>query len=503
MKKTLLTLGIILLLFLSFIPRSAEVLSGNYLFGFDQGRDYLAVKNIVTERKITLIGSEIGAGYAGFQGIFHGPFHYYFLAVLFALFNGDPYGGIVLTFIYGMATILLGFVLGRKLFGLYGGMLTALLIAISPPLISGSRFVWNTHGAPVFILLSFYFLYSVAKEKGTRKRNIFLTAFFAGFVYNFQLAIAIPLCLGFLLSFMVVMRFRHLLQYAMALLGFGTAFAPMLFFEARHGFPALKGLLTYIFIKDSNIVTTKFIEVNIKDHFGLFLYNFFDTFPRIAIVQNMYFLVLFFMLVIYFLVRKSKSELRSFFYALLFLPLVSFLVLSFIKGAIYVYYLTHLYLVYIILFVYIIFASYKYRLQLVSFGFVVILAVMVFYSIMRNTAIFIYDYNDYGGDAKIKGKIDALDYIYKDAKDERFNLLVFSPPIYIYPYDYLVWWYGGRKYHYIPPKEKKGTFYLWIEVDSSKPWSYKGWLDTVIKAGEPVKTVQLPSGFIVKKYIRK
>ena len=62
----------ILLFFLGTITlgvsfRSVEILSNNYLFGFDQGRDYLAVKSIIEDGKLTLIGSEIGAGAAGFN----------------------------------------------------------------------------------------------------------------------------------------------------------------------------------------------------------------------------------------------------------------------------------------------------------------------------------------------------------------------------------------------------------------------------------------------------
>lgn len=40
--------------------RSPELLNCNPLFGFDQGRDYLAVRKIVVDKKLTLIGSEVG-----------------------------------------------------------------------------------------------------------------------------------------------------------------------------------------------------------------------------------------------------------------------------------------------------------------------------------------------------------------------------------------------------------------------------------------------------------
>ena len=106
---------------------------------------------------------------------------------------------------------------------------------------------------------------------------------------------------------------------------------------------------------------------------------------------------------------------------------------------------------------------------------------------------------DEGGAAKIKGKIEAIDFIYQDAKLEKFNVLVFMPPIYTYPYDYLFWWYGQKKYSYVPGSEKTGLFYLLIEPDGSKPWSHKGWMETVVKSGTVVWTKELPSGLIVEK----
>ena len=135
--------------------------------------------------------------------------------------------------------------------------------------------------------------------------------------------------------------------------------------------------------------------------------------------------------------------------------------------------------------------------------FVVAIYIIFFLSFVDKT-IFFYknDFNDSGGTHKIKGKINAIDYIYKDSKGKQFGLLIFTPPVYTYVYDYLIWWYGEKKYNYAPHKEKKGEFYLLIEVDPEKPWSYKGWLETVIKTGDVIYTKTLPSGFIIQKRVQ-
>ena len=67
------------ILLLGFFLRAQETLSGNFLFLKDQGRDMLAVKSVVVDKKPTLIGP-----YTGFRGVFQGPLYYYVLAIPFA-----------------------------------------------------------------------------------------------------------------------------------------------------------------------------------------------------------------------------------------------------------------------------------------------------------------------------------------------------------------------------------------------------------------------------------
>ncbi len=501
MKKLQVFLFIFLLVFLSLIPRVTDLVSKNYLFGFDQGRDYLAVKNIVVDRKLTLIGSEIGAGAAGFKGIFHGPFHYYFLAIPFIILDGDPYGGIVLTFLYGITAILLSFYLGRSLFGLYGGLVAAMLVAISPPFISYSRFVWNSHGSVVFILLAFFCVYKISFGTKYMGRYTFLAAFFSGFVYNFQLAIAIPMCTALLLYSVFILKIRKYKLYLLLFIGFLLGFLPMLMFEVRHDFNASRGIIEYTFQNEKTPLTAKFIELVAKDRFGLFLYNFLDTFPRLPYITTQFTIVIFFILFLFFFIREKNLQMKHFLSYLFILPFVHFLVLFLLRNTAYIYYLIDLNFVYIFLFSYIIVSSYIHKKHFLYIVLIVVFSGLVAQGAKSAIKTFLYDYKDYGGDAKIKGKINLIDEIYKDAKGEKFGLLVFSPPIYTYPYDYVIWWHGSKKYHYIPHQEKKGLFYLAIEKDGSKPWTYKGWLETVIKTGKVIETRQLPSGFILEKRI--
>ncbi|OGH08839.1 MAG: hypothetical protein A2152_03420 [Candidatus Levybacteria bacterium RBG_16_35_6] len=280
-------------------------------------------------------------------------------------------------------------------------------------------------------------------------------------------------------------------------MGFLIAYLPMIAFEMRHGLLGLKGILSYLFFRKSVPVSSYFKFV--PDHFNAFLNNFHNTFT----IGNYYISYAFMALVlagsIYFLLQEKNKALKKLFIFLLIIIPVNFFVFSFLRNAVYDYYLTDLTVSYIFLFVYLIYSLLRlksYRLSLISLFFVVFLVLVGVISSIKTS---IYDYSDYGGTSKLKGKVDAIDYIYKDSKGKRFNLLVFAPPVYTYPYDYLLNWYGKKKYGFIPGKEKKGLVYLLIEKAPSQPWTYQGWLKTVVKKGKIVKTVTLPSGFIVEE----
>jgi 4-amino-4-deoxy-L-arabinose transferase-like glycosyltransferase len=492
-NKLLLLILLVLIIFLSVFPRSVEVLNGNPVFGFDNGREMIAAKNIVVNHKFILIGTEVGAGVAGLSGIFHGPIYYYMLTIPFVLFNGNPQGGIYLMFLFGILSIIFGYYFGKKLFGQYGGVLLALLMSISSILIAQSRFIWSPNPPTLFILLSMYFTYLIKENK----KHIFLAAFFAAFVYNFELGIAVPLSLTLLIYSIFIFK-KNFKNIIYVFLGFIAGYLPMLFFEARHNFLGTRGIINYLF--SHKTVTAAHPATNyLFDHFKSFVEGFQGTFPITFFAPIIMFLII--SVSIYYLAKEKNLNLKYFFSFLILLIPVTFFVFAPLRNTVYGIYLQHLNISYLLLFCYIVYSAFKQKHKILMLITISFITIVVLFGLSNAIKVSAYDYFDYGGTAKIKGKIDALDYIYKDAKGKPFGFLVFTPPVYTYPYDYLLWWYGQRKYHYLPYNDKKGTFYLLIETDPYKPWSYKGWLETVIKSGTIESTVTLPSGFIVQKRI--
>lgn len=478
---------LVCILFLGIGLRSIEVINKNFLFGFDQGRDYLDVRKIVVEKKPTLIGPEVGAGAAGISGIFHGPYYYYSLVLPFLIFQGNPYGGLVLMFCFGVASLFICFFFIKKAFGINAALVATLLLGVA--LSAQSRFMWNSHPSTLLILLTLWFTYKTTKNQ----KYFFMSTLFAGFIYGFQLAISVALIFSLFLFAFLFLKIRNLKVYLRGLVGAVLAYSPFILFELRHGFMAVKGIIVAFAKFFSGESQAKFWP-NLIDHLWSFWYNYRNTFllsGRLPLFLSLFLLTL----IIFSIVKVKTSPKKKFLYFLIILPVTTFAILLFLNNTVWGHYLIHLHLTYILIFS-IYFGQAKSPIAKTIF---LIFLILMLPGIIGETKRAYNDLDDYGGIAKIKGKIEAVDYIYQDAGDQNFNVLVFTPPVYDYAYRYLLDWYGEKKYGFVPGQEKKGLFYLWIEPDPGKPWSYQGWLETKIKIGTVLQEVNLPSGFIIQK----
>lgn len=492
----------ILILIYGSALRGVEVFNKNYLFGFDQGRDYLAVSQIIDEHKLTLIGAEVGAGFAGINGLFHGPFYYYLLTIPYILFHGDPYGSILLMFMIAVLALFLSFFLFGKIFGNAMGLLNAFLFAISRPFEADARFLWNSHPAPVFIIIALFFAYKIP-----RKPKLFfgLSLFTAGFIYNFQTAIAVPLVISIFLYVLIVLRVKDVKAYVTAIGLLLLSFSPLIFFQMRHDYMAFRGLASYIREGGGgSIINGVSVSQHVRDYWNNFK-NTFASDPPVVDLEVVFQMLLVFVLGVslFYALREKEPARRGFIFLLYIVLVVSWCFFLLLRNVIWDYYILHLHIAFIILFSYgtlkLVETFRKRKTYAFVFFPLLYLAVMSYGSMNRFKDVWGYDFGDYGGGAKIKGKTDAIDYVYADAKGKPFNVLVFVPPIYTYPYDYLFQWYGKTKYNYVPKNEKKGLLYLIIEPDYDKPWTYKGWLETVVAGGDVIETKTLPSGLIVQK----
>lgn len=485
---------------LGILLRSVELINGNYLFGHDQGRDYMAAIDIVENHKLRLIGSELGAGSAGISGVFHGPGYLYLVSLMYVLFHGDPYGAIWMVVFFGFLTLYLTYIIGYRIYGAGFAFITLYLTAVSSRIASESRFLWNAFPSSSLILLALYAVYRIKKTP-----RIFFPAalFIAGSTYHFEMAITVPLVLSIIVYAIGVLRLKDIRTYVYGFISSVCSFLPFFLFELRHGFLALNGLVAYLQNPPGN--TLMFHLFILRDHAYDYWYNFTGTFFDNALIQHQFLPIVLAVLLIYgsvSFIRSSSGDIRSFGIFLLLLMAVSWVVMYvLIKNRIWDHYLLHLHSVYIFLFGITYLWFVRQKKHMVVYVYVFFMAVFAMNGIYRAYIVWRYDFFDKGGTHKIAGKKEAIDELYKDASGEPFNVLVFSPAIYTYPYDYLFQWYGKKTYGYVPGHAKEGIVYLLIEPDPSNPYSVQGWKDTVVAGGSVVSTKTLPSGFEIEKRV--
>ncbi len=477
-----------LLFFIAGLPRSIELLNHNYLFGYDQGEHFLQVKKILVDRHPTLIGTEVGGG----GGFFQGPGWYYLLAIPFVISNGDPYAGMILMFIIGVSTVLFAFYFARKMFDDKTAFVIGMLIAISPAIIPQSRFIWPPFPVSILAVFLLFFLYCVLQKKERYLPFLTLTI---GLMTHFETATAATLLINLIL-FAPLLFLKKLASFRMVLLSVVTLVLtqlPLALFDIKHNFLNSRGIVKILLSSSS---TSPIGEV-LNNRLDVFKNNFISTFPSGDVLWPLLLLIIIGGTVSYIKNTKNSFAQKSFVIFLGSSPALLFLIFMKYGSFMWPWWILELHIFYCFLLgILLMYLWEKSFLKPIILG---IFALFIGSYVYQTLNFYKNDFNDFGGVHKIKGKTQALDYIYTNARGKPFNLMVFTPPIYTYAYDYLIWWYGEKKYHYKPAQEKKGTLYLLIEPDDQKPWSYDGWLQTVIKTGKVLETKKLSSGFIVQK----
>src|SRR5258706_1246467 len=389
-KNSLIFIGIIII---AAIPRAIELINGNYLFGFDQGVFYQAVRDIVVNHHITLIGAPVG----GRGGFFQGPGWYYLLAIHFILANGDPYGGMVLMFILGIGTVISVYILGSKILDQRAGIIIAVLIAISPILISQSRFIWPPF--PVSFL-SVFFLFVFVKVLQNKKKFLPLVALSLGLMFHFEAAIGMTLLLQFIIFSPVLFwkRFISIKSFLSAVLVFVLTQSPLIFFDLRHRFIITKGILGSFFqgSNSSHHVTQMYVKVMADNHLSIFLSSFMSIIPFRILSPYIWIPLIVICVVGYVLMEKDQAK-RIFIIYLTTSPILLFGVFMFYLWPMWEWWILELPIMYLFLFGILI----DFLLKKKGFNLLAILLIGFFFSYYLSQTFNYYknDLHDYGGTA--------------------------------------------------------------------------------------------------------
>ncbi len=315
---------------------------GDIRFDVDISRDFFLIKEIVTAKPVTLIGSHTSVG-----GVFHGPLWYYLNVPAFFVSSGNPI--LIGWFWWGLSilTLVVFFFVTQKLFNTFTAALATLLYSansiINP--VYGLKMFFPPYGA---VLLSPVFFYLFLKYLNNKKAKYLALALLTlGFTVQFEIAFGIPV-LALTILFLTFFLFKkgllkHLLVLPIILLPLST----FILFDLRHNFLQVRSILNYVqsqlgkhqfslFIflveKIKGILSDTFFLLTQDNRFLSWVYSvlfFILIFKIKSPARKIYFLFLYFYLGYWFIHLTLKPLWSSYYWPLL--PLMIMLFTAFIN----------------------------------------------------------------------------------------------------------------------------------------------------------------------------
>lgn len=495
-KRYLINILFIGILLIGFYLRVKGTLDNTFAFTYDVGRDLLVVKDIIENVKFPLIGPTTGQ-----QGVFYGPWWYYILIPPFLVTGGNPQEINFLFAASGIITVILGFIIGKKISGVFFALVFSALLSFSPTLIGLATQIWSPNIIPQFILLSFYVvcLSLDLKNKKSKKQVMYfgLLGFLLGIIIDMEIVFGILLTVSFiiflLLKFNLLSFFKY---YALFGIGLFITILTRVVFEVRHDFLMTRNV-PHLFSSSPEKATfhLQIVERG-KQFWELFVNTLAGGNGYIASV--IVFLILF---LVVFCFRKAKARGKDFLLMGVITLLVFFFGFNLFNHSIWGHYLVGIPVFYILIAA----LALQFLYESVSQKIVIYVISLVFLIIALNPIRIAQNINSAGfeGDASVyRNQLKVVDYVYKKADTKAFNVTVYTPPIFDYTYQYLFSWHGKNTYKYVPDQKPTKLLFIVLEPDPQFPKRQVDWLLVRKNDGKTVQEERLQGGIVVQTRTR-
>ncbi len=431
----------LIIFILTFFVRLDAIKGGDLPFTTDQGRDMIDIRSIVVTHKPRLIGPT-----TSINGVYLGPFWYYFNLPPFVISHGDPSALLIWQIIFYQLAGLTLYWFVRK-YHQFMAFFTSVFFLIMPLGFNSSRYSWNANAMPIFTAFFLLALFLV-KQKQTTLRLFFL-GLLAGLAFQIEAAMGIlffPFAFLFLLT-----QTRKIRYHLLNLLGFVITLLPQALFELRHQYPLTKVFLSELGGKSSLLGEKLSFLARLADRRRVLE----QLLQQISHLPVNFLFPLFFIVTIITLILVIKHQvakpLASFF--LINLSFLVFVLLFFLlfPQALKSWYLLGLSVPLVLLYsssLALLF-SIKHPAVKLAVAFVV-LASFFFTLTAQADYLKVAPTMSSNNKSSLKNSLIDIDWVYQHAGGEGFNAYSYLPSIYDYPYQYIYWWYGEKKYGYRP-----------------------------------------------------
>lgn len=437
-------------------------LKENLFFGWEQGRDFLKISQIV-RGDIALIGPK-----TDIDGIFHGAMSYYSFVPLYLISFGNPLYVLLLLIIINVSAIYFLYSLLRAMFNKQAAYVGAIVYATSYSAIIYSRWLLHESPIPGLAIVLLYLVYNYKK----RSWFIPLAAFVWVLIFHLALQNAIVLLpvIGFLWYIQKVKVSRsQIFKSAVVLV---ASFAPYLVFELKHNFVMLKALSGYFSGEHSSTRTIASLDPYWGEITDSIMPRFRDYSKYIFYLASALLL---------YVGRKNMSTL----FAVLFLlsgPII-FLVIGFSPLRHFYIYVPVAFSFFVAAFYFHLSKKFKYIAALLIMLLVISNALTAVRRLPESYANFIH----HAQRTYLADQLALLDYAYGDAAGKEFSYDYFSIPYWKNEsWEYLFNWYGISKHGYRPVPDRTNVFYVFIEPDETQPMYQSNWHDDLDKESKIV-----------------
>lgn len=405
----------------SFLIRLLIISDNNLAFTSDQARDMIAIRAIVHDLDIPLIGP-----ITGIPGLYLGPFWFFFNVIPFVISGGSPTSLLIWQIVWLELSVAFLYWYFRNTKPTFA-LLSSSLLLLSPIFFYISRYSFNPHLLPAFLIFFFILLDSFAKKKKAFKS--LLLGLVVGLSLQLEAATAIVL-LPVVIFFLYKDK-NHLLYF---LFTFLLTLLPQLLFELRHNFLMTKVFLDQLTGKNDVIQNTLQFKPLIYDRLNSLKYLAAQTFPLLH-----YLTVLLFTIGTFIYSRKRKQD--------VFIKAnLLFFIFFYLLFLVFPHPLKTWYLYALVLPIVFVISDLLEDFQRPAIIFlVVILAASLLQQKNQISAASSLD------PSNLNNRLKTVEKVYELANGDGFNLYNYTPSVYDYPYQYLFWW-QGREYGYHPAK---------------------------------------------------
>jgi len=451
-NKVLLSFLLILLLASSY-RLIAFFYNGPPTYQAEVAHDYMQAKNIILGQSFPLVAEN-------YNYVWHipkGAGWYYVLAGVFMFSNANPLAPKLLTPLVGIATIAIAFFLLKLRFNLKTAIFTSVLLAISPALVDESHLIW-----PPFIVFLpvVLFLYSVFKILEGRQKYAILAAVSIGLMAQFEVTIAFfyGVYSLLLIPFAIKRKYLNFRTTFYFLLTLFLFVVPFIVDDILHGAYSSGGIV--ILIQNLGKGAHRSLMYILGQRLDTFIWNFRSTFtpniPKsigllVTICAGAY---------LYLRDKKIEQSKKIFILFLSLAPLVKFALLFFYPDDLRGWWFLDLIVVYCFL-LGIILAYFLTKPKLKMLSVAIILSLIL---ISLNRVWVTFKSEEFG--KNIITQTAPVEYIYNDARGQKFNVISLDTTQIRYDFNYLFWWYGSKKYGYQPSVAKQKLLY-YILIDNS------------------------------------